>query len=286
MTMKQIFKRLNKKIKDQIDEYRKSVIFRRYPAQLFDNVRYYVMFIGYAHSGHSLVGALLDAHPNMVVANELHALPLFKKYNYDKYKIFKLVMDNSVKCAAMQDRTNTGYNYYIPNLYQGKYERLEVVGDKKGGATAVYNLKYPEVMDNLIKLLGSSLKVIHVVRNPYDNISAYAYRLKCEVNKELIEEYFRHADSILSCKSKLPDDQFYTVFYEELTHNKEAELTKLCNFLGQAASPEYLKQCSNAIYDSPHKRRHSIEWTDENKALVRSYMHSDKYKIFFAQYEF
>ncbi|MEK6636343.1 MAG: sulfotransferase domain-containing protein, partial [Planctomycetota bacterium] len=93
-------------------------------------------------------------------------------------------------------------------------------------------------------------------------------------------------DSILSCKSKLPDDQFYTVFYEELTHNKEAELTKLCNFLNQEASPEYLKQCSNAIYDSPHKRRHSIKWTDENKTLVRSYMHSDKYKIFFAQYEF
>ena len=56
------------------------------------------------------------------------------------------------KCAASKDRTNTGYNYYTPNLYQGKFEKLEVIGDKKGGATAVYNLKHPEVMDNIIKL--------------------------------------------------------------------------------------------------------------------------------------
>src|SRR3990167_2206203 len=163
---------LKKKIKGTLEDYRHSIIFHRYPDHLFDNVKYFVMFIGYAHSGHSLIGAFLDAHPNMVVSNELHALPLFAKYNYDKYKIYKLILDNSIKCATDQDRTNTGYNYYIPNLYQGKFENLEVIGDKKGGASAVYNLKHPEVMERLVKLFGPSLKVIQVIRNPYDNISA------------------------------------------------------------------------------------------------------------------
>jgi hypothetical protein len=158
------------------------------------------MFIGYAHSGHSVVGAILDAHPNMIIANELHALPKFKRYKYDKNKIFKLIMDNSRKSASNQDRTNTGYNYYIPNLYQGKFENLEVIGDKKGGASSVYNLKHPEVLENLIKIFGTSLKLIHVVRNPYDNISAYAFRKKVKLSKALIESYF----NLVRVGSELP----------------------------------------------------------------------------------
>ena len=32
------------------------------------------MFIGYPRSGHSLIGSLLDVHPNAIVAHELDAL--------------------------------------------------------------------------------------------------------------------------------------------------------------------------------------------------------------------
>jgi hypothetical protein len=286
MKQNKLFKQLEKKVKSIVEDHKHSVIFNKYPDDIFKDVKYYVMFIGYAHSGHSLIGALLDAHPNMIISNELHALPLFANYNYDKYKIFKLILDNSIRCAAIKDRTNTGYNYYIPNLYQGKFEKLEVIGDKKGGATAVHNLKHPEVMDNIIKLCGSSLKIIHVLRNPYDNITAYAYRRKGTINKELIENYFSHVDSVLDCKAKLQENQFYNLFYEKLVNNKEAELKRLCSFLNQEANPDYLKQCSDSIYDSPRNRRYSIEWKDENKSIVSAYMNSDKYKELLSKYEF
>lgn len=279
-------KKWDKKMNSLIEKYRHSFIFYRYSDRLFQNVRFYMMFLGYAHSGHSLVGALLDAHPNMIVSNELHALPLFEKYHYDKYKIFKLILDNSIQCAKKQERINTGYNYYIPILYQGTYKKLEVIGDKKGGASSVYTMKHPGTMEHLISVLGTSLKVIHVIRNPYDNISAYAYRQKKEIDRALIEKYFQRVDTVLHCKSKLPEDQFYTLFYEELTQNKERELSKLCNFLNQEATPEYLTQCSQSIYDSPHKRRYRTTWTSENKQLVKTYMNSDAYRIFFAKYEF
>jgi len=32
------------------------------------------MFVGYPRSGHSVIGSLLNAHPDMVVAHELNAL--------------------------------------------------------------------------------------------------------------------------------------------------------------------------------------------------------------------
>ena len=40
----------------------------------FAGIGSFLMFVGHPRSGHSLVGALIDAHPNAVVAHELDAL--------------------------------------------------------------------------------------------------------------------------------------------------------------------------------------------------------------------
>lgn len=42
--------------------------------ELFGDLETYCMFIGYPRSGHSLIGFLLDAHPSMIIAHELHVL--------------------------------------------------------------------------------------------------------------------------------------------------------------------------------------------------------------------
>ena len=34
---------------------------------MFDDLKAFVMFVGYPRSGHSIVGALLDAHPHLTV---------------------------------------------------------------------------------------------------------------------------------------------------------------------------------------------------------------------------
>ena len=35
-----------------------------------DGVEKFVFFVGYARSGSSIVGSMVDAHPNMIIANE------------------------------------------------------------------------------------------------------------------------------------------------------------------------------------------------------------------------
>ena len=39
--------------------------------ELLDNTETYCMFLGYQRSGHSLIGALLNAHPGTVIAHDL-----------------------------------------------------------------------------------------------------------------------------------------------------------------------------------------------------------------------
>ncbi len=263
-----------------------SFIFNKYPNKLFDTVKYYVMFVGHGHSGHSLVGAILDAHPNIVISNELHVLPLFEQYGYDKLKVFKLILDNSINRALAQGWNNTGYTYNIPELYQGRYEKLSVLGDKKAGGTIRYSLEHPEVLNNLLSQFADSLKLIYVIRNPYDVISARAFRKGWAINTMLIKQYFLHVDEVLKYKQYLPPNQFYTLYHENFIHNTEKEINRVCSYLSQPTTAAYLKQCSSIIYASSHKRRYEIEWNDDNKALVKSLIQSKPYKTFLGNYEF
>ncbi len=48
--------------------------------KIVNDVDTMLMFIGYPRSGHTLIGSLLDAHPNMVVANEYNILGNWENY--------------------------------------------------------------------------------------------------------------------------------------------------------------------------------------------------------------
>ena len=41
------------------------------PQYVIDRVKTFVFFLGYPHSGHSIVGSLMDGHPQIVISNEL-----------------------------------------------------------------------------------------------------------------------------------------------------------------------------------------------------------------------
>ena len=40
------------------------------PQDVIDNVRIFFIFLGYPRSGHTILGALMDAHPNMVISHQ------------------------------------------------------------------------------------------------------------------------------------------------------------------------------------------------------------------------
>src|SRR3989344_1389974 len=37
----------------------------------FSSVRTFILFVGYPRSGHSLIGSIMDAHPNIIIAHEV-----------------------------------------------------------------------------------------------------------------------------------------------------------------------------------------------------------------------
>ena len=98
--------------------------------KIINDVDTMLMFIGYPRSGHTLIGSLIDAHPNMVIANEYNILGTWENYTSEhrnRQYLFEQLYANSFVEAHHGDRSSKGclpktkYKYLIPNQWQGKF---------------------------------------------------------------------------------------------------------------------------------------------------------------------
>ena len=105
--------------------------------KLYDGVETFLMFIGYPRSSHSLVGALLDAHPQIIIANEYHIVNKWDIYRDDalrssgmqKYLLFYNLHSISTWQATFGSRAkepaflDDGINSYnVPGAWQGSFD--------------------------------------------------------------------------------------------------------------------------------------------------------------------
>lgn len=247
--------------------------------EIFNKIDKYCMFIGYPRSGHTLVGSLLDAHPEMVIAQELDALRFLKK-DYGKRQIYSLILQNSQKFTET-GRNCAGYSYIVPNQWQGKFDKLKIIGDKKGAGSTKLLGDNPELLNTLQKTINVPIKFIHVTRNPYDNISTL-YKNKCRIEQEKnnkiktgidlessIKYYFNLCQTIKELKLKIEQNNLLDLKHELVIDKPQDALKKSCDFLGIEVNDKYLNDCASIVFKSHSKTRNSIEWTSENIELVK-----------------
>lgn len=157
---------LGAKTLDLAKNYPKSLYGGLRNRKLFEGVEKYCMFIGYPRSGHSLIGSLLDAHPNIVIANELDVLK-FIYARFSKRQIYYLLIENP-RTWAESGRKSASYSYEVLNQWQGRFKKLQVIGDKKGWSSTLRLRSNPELLRRLQDTISLNIKFIHVIRNPYD----------------------------------------------------------------------------------------------------------------------
>ena len=108
--------------------------------RLYDGVETFVLFIGYPRSSHSLIGAILDAHPEIIIPREYNVLGEWDRFrseevnqnNMGKYLLFYELQELSSRQATFGLRAKNPvsmhiYNYNVPGLWQGGYRsRIKV----------------------------------------------------------------------------------------------------------------------------------------------------------------
>ena len=216
-------------------------------------------FIGYPRSGHTLIGSLLDAHPNAIIADELDALR-FLQAGFSRNQIFYLILRNS-RLAAAGGRERTGYHYQVPGQWQGRFETLRVIGDKKGGVTENRLRHDASLLESLPSRLGIRTKFIHVIRNPYDVICTL-YRRQRTPLRTAADVFFSLCEAVAYIKSRVPQDVF-DLRHEAFIDDPKECLKNVCTFLGLTGTDEYYNACASIVYRSPHESRRDIVWPND-----------------------
>lgn len=224
----------------------------------------FCLFVGYGRSGHSAIGSVIDAHPNAVVSHELHALKRFSE-GVTRSQLFTEIYERSQTQAAegrTSSRADGGvYHHVIEGQRKNGNTGVTTLGDKKGAGTTHHISTHGlQILEDFESFLGVPLKILHVIRNPFDVIAAGKARghsgfLETVPLVQRIREY-RQGEGWLD------------VYHEEVLAAPDEQIARILSFLSLPVIEQHLAACRAYLFDAPTRRRQSIDWqTDERRAV-------------------
>ena len=280
-----------------------------------DRVEKFVLFIGHGRSGHSIIGAMIDAHPNAVIAHEYRVLrPCVLKEDIQiqsKAALFNGLYGNSYnnsKYGWRSDRgTKKGYNLHIQSRWVGSFSQLKVIGDKGAGMLSRMfesNFTRTTACFNLLKeTIKIPIVIFHVIRNPFDMIATFLADMHQVPNvREMLLEgkkltlkpafimraawaVFRKAEASLKAinSDAMKDLVVVEIHIGRFTKYPREHITKICEALSIPCPARYIEACYEKVYKNISKSREIIEWDDN---VVNKILETMKKFPFFSGYTF
>jgi len=263
-----------------------------------NGVKVFVLFIGHTHSSHSIVASVLDSHPHMIVSHESGIIPALinTPSAVTKSDVYNRIWTSSCKSVhGKRASSGKGYNLMVDKEWQGRYDNyVNVFGDDEAQVipTRLYYAreKVLAMFKRLPTLVGVPIKLFHVIRNPYDNIAtdvlyrtfrhdhrqvsdAKSINKSVTVNPEVVDAsiryYFRLYEGVEYVKKVYKFD-IMTIHIKEFIFDPKSAITKMCEFLGVVCSEEYIRKCSERIFNKESRTRYKITWKNEQIANIYS----------------
>ncbi len=148
----------------------------------------------------------------------------------------------------------------------------------------------PWLLQRLRNVVQVPIRFVHVVRNPFDNITTMAIRMaegSNNINTSHLEaaivRYFRVCEAVKDVKARAADTEVFDFCHEAFVQDPIKQLKSLCIWLGLEPSQEYLEACASIVFDSPRKSRYKLEW---NKVLRQEVERQIKLFPFLEGYSF
>jgi hypothetical protein len=239
----------------------------------------FVFFVGYSRSGHSLVGSLLDAHPDVAISHELHAARHLRA-GADFARVQRAILLNAFFFDHF-GRGYSGYDYEVPGQMQGRVERLRILGDKKANGTTRLLRRDAGLAARLRERIPAPVHWLHVVRNPFDNIATKARRASTSL-RWAADVYLAHVAAVEQLKQD-EGDAVIDVFLDDLIADPRRQLSGLLARLGVDELPaDYLDACSGRLFDRPKQTRSQMRWSPDLLRDVRARLRDCEFLARFA----
>jgi len=240
------------------------------------------LFVGHHRCGSTLVRALLAAHKNALCSHELGRHKIYENiatgaitsaialnYIYDK------ATTQAFKAEKIIDAQHKGtYDYVLTQADQHNVEELLCLADKSGPWLAAGLRNDHSFVQKIQKHLNIPIKLINVVRNPWDNIAVM------RIVGQKIAMYKNRCEGIAI--AKLHHD-VHDLYLDELTQQPRATMNKLITFLGLPLYEKYGQIVQNLVWRKTHSRRNEHKWTDyeigQTWKLIETYEWLHRYKF-------
>jgi hypothetical protein len=244
---------------------------------MYEEVESFCLFLGYTRSGHSLVGTVLDAHPQTNIAHETEIFvtergesPTGELRYADRDRMYRRLIGKATRSRRLGRRgfrRSEGPNPIIPNADNGQFTSLRVIGTSRAQENALIWNEHPDAFERLQKLVGVPLKFVHVYRSPWDNISSM---MRVHESRAFLR--FRRRVEIIQQFKERSGMPVHDVALEDLVTQPEQTIRDLIGFFDLDATPDYVAKCA-AVFDAkPHASRAEQEWNEREVAAVRQMM--------------
>ena len=278
-----------------------------------EGVERFVFFIGYPRSGHSFIGSVLDAHPNIVIADEYMFIKkctallesgrsLFQNRFSFFNSLYKKSFTDSICGRRSTSNRRKGYSYNIQGQWQGSFNQLKIIGDKSGGLTSkcVSDGNGIACLKEMIDTLDIPIiTAVHVVRNPYDMIATRLLRMLSSTNGKSYSDFreiqkvqqpsqqqqlqaaksvFGLASAVIRVKS-FQELSVVEIHSEDFIRDPKTMLTTLCSGLGVPCFDDYVEECCQNTYGAVSRTRDKIKWD----TTVLEYISKEMTKFSFFQ---
>lgn len=232
----------------------------------FGELDAFCLFVGYPRSGHSLVGSILDAHPEVVIAHEADALKLVAQRGRTREEVFEALFVNArLQAERESGRTQSGYLYEVPGQWQGRVTRLRVLGDKGGGGSSRRLAADPSELRRFAEVVGLPLRLLHVTRNPFDVVARISRVTRRGVPKQTLDEALTRFEVLAVANAALIDGGAFdvlTIRHESFVDDPRAGIREACRYLGVDATDDYVEASAGIVWSQPHRTRELVEWSD------------------------
>lgn len=216
----------------------------------------YVLVIGNSRSGTTIVGSILDSHPQMICGNETASSASFWRGSTLE-TITAEIEENSSRNAQL-GRPSEGYQYAIGSAPKSQ---ITVLADKIWNPAVLLLAGDRRLLSRLRTTMGVPISLIHCVRNPFDTISTM-HRKSAATLRDRLRWYFMHCDAIQVIIER-QEEPIFEIHNEDVVSHAEDTSRGLFDWLGYPSSAQHLSNIRARVSETYNASRHSVVWTDD-----------------------
>ena len=267
-----------------------------------------ILTMGYNRSGSSLVGQLLNSHPEIVIAQELNLLSVLHSPRLaarlgGKGRLVRLILEWDKNTRRWTSYRGSGYDYAVKTGWQGKHSRLRAIGDKKSFGVATQLHRRFDLLASLRRRIEAPVRILFTIRNPYDVAAAeYLRNMRVErkiafttrrdyapaeadqlwIGEEAIQWFQEHSDRVAQVIARIPKEDILSVYHEDFVASPREKLREICAFCGVECTDDYLDVCASIVFPTPHSTSSKVRWSPDRIAEMGRTV--EKHSAFLGRY--